>query len=241
MGEEDGALMHLLDRGRPVGERERVAFEALAARVIDEDYPCVMARSIFSRHGARLGSYGGLGSPTTAAVVCHDWYEFAREFPPPADEWVSFVTMFSPDGVDDELSFEKLLWQQLQAMHDIDRQFFDWSPAVSDDPANPRFAFSIGGRAYFLVGMHPQASRLARRTALPTVIFNLHEQFERLRDGGQYERVRDRIRVRDIALQGDVNPMLSGFGERSESREYSGRAVGDDWRCPFDLGGARDM
>ena len=71
--------MHLLDRGRPVGEGERVAFEALAARVIVEDYPCVMARSIFSRHGARLGSYGGLGSPTTAAVVCHDWYEFARE------------------------------------------------------------------------------------------------------------------------------------------------------------------
>ena len=234
LGHEDGSLVHLLDRAVPVAEGERSAYEALSAKVLAEDYPCVMARSIFSRPSVRMGSYGVLGAPATTAVVCHDLYEFAREFPAPADEWVSFVAMFSPMGVNDESSFETLLWRQLRAMHDIDRQFFGWSAEVSDDPADPRFAFSIGGRAYFLVGMHPRASRMARQAALPIVVFNLHEQFERLRDGGQYERVRDKIRARDFSLQGSINPMLSGFGERSESREYSGRSVGADWRCPFE-------
>ena len=63
----------------------------------------------------------------------------------------------------------------------------------------------------------------------------------RRREGGQYDRVRDKIRARDVAFQGDVKPMLSGFGERSESREYAGWAGDDDWRCPFEPGGARDV
>ena len=42
-----------------------------------------------------------------------------------------------------------------------------WDPRVSDDPANPHFAFSVGGTAFFVVGLHPQASRIARRTPCP--------------------------------------------------------------------------
>jgi FPC/CPF motif-containing protein YcgG len=50
------------------------------------------------------------------------------------------------------------------------------------------------------------------------------------------------IRARDVALQGSMNPMLSDFGEQSEARPYSGRAVPQDWipdfpdpqkKCPF--------
>jgi FPC/CPF motif-containing protein YcgG len=41
------------------------------------------------------------------------------------------------------------------------------------------------------------------------------------------------VREREIALQGSLNPNLADFGERSEARQYSGRAVEDQWRCPF--------
>ena len=64
-------------------------------------------------------------------------------------------------------------------------------------------------------------------------MFNLHDQFERLREEGRYERMRERIIERDIALAGDANPMLARHGETSEARQYSGRAVGEDWQCPF--------
>ncbi|HBR51859.1 MAG TPA: hypothetical protein DEA71_17475 [Nitrospira sp.] len=50
--------------------------------------------------------------------------------------------------------------------------------------------------------------------------FNLHEQF-------------DRLRAREMTLQGSINPMLSSFGDNPETRQYSGRAVPDNWVCPF--------
>ena len=39
--------------------------------------------------------------------------------------------------------------------------------------------------------------------------------------------------VRDEAIAGSRNPMLARHGEASEARQYSGRAVDPDWRCPF--------
>ena len=41
------------------------------------------------------------------------------------------------------------------------------------------------------------------------------------------------ILERDRTLAGDINPMLARHGESSEARQYSGRAVDDDWTCPF--------
>ena len=65
------------------------------------------------------------------------------------------------------------------------------------------------------------------------MVFNLHEQFETLRAEGRYERMREAILDRDRKLAGDINPMLARHGESSEARQYSGRAVGDAWSCPF--------
>ena len=58
-------------------------------------------------------------------------------------------------------------------------------------------------------------------------------QFERLREQNQFERLRETVRARDYKLQGSLNPNLSNFGESSEARQYSGRAVEEGWRCPF--------
>lgn len=81
--------------------------------------------------------------------------------------------------------------------------------------------------------MHPKASRLARTSLYPTMVFNLHEQFTRLRTRGKFETMKQAIRTRETAFQGSINPMLASFGENSEARQYSGRAVPDNWVCPF--------
>ena len=86
---------------------------------------------------------------------------------------------------------------------------------------------------YFLVGLHPKASRNARRAPSPTLVFNLHSQFVALRESGHYTRIRDRIRDRDEQLQGTINPMVSDHGEVSPARQYSGREVEPGWRAPF--------
>ena len=84
-----------------------------------------------------------------------------------------------------------------------------------------------------MIGLHPNASRPARRFARPMLVFNLHDQFEQLREQGTYEKMRETILARDEKLAGDINPMLATYGESSEARQYSGRQVAEDWQCPF--------
>jgi uncharacterized protein len=119
---------------------------------------------------------------------------------------------------------------QLQAIHDLDIQEHPWASDVSDDPGSADFAFSVASRAFFVVGLHPRSSRLARRAPRPTLVFNFHGQFEALRASGRYEKLEAAIRERDVALQGYINPVLARFGEASEAFQYSGRAQGG---CPF--------
>jgi FPC/CPF motif-containing protein YcgG len=51
--------------------------------------------------------------------------------------------------------------------------------------------------------------------------------------------MREKIMTRDEALAGSRNPMLARHGDASEARQYSGRAVGEAWRCPFRYSGAK--
>jgi hypothetical protein len=157
---------------------------------------------------------------------------FASTLPDSPSDFTAFVAVFPDDAPADEGEFEKRLWQQLSMLnaHDISTQ---WDPAVSDDPEDPHFSFSFAARAFFVIGLHAQCSRKARRFAYPALVFNPHSQFDHLRATGHYDKLRDAIRQRDIALQGEMNPMLTNFGERSEARQYSGRAAESDWRCPF--------
>ena len=151
----------------------------------------------------------------------------------PSSEYATFVAIFRRPRATDELEFENLLWQQLRRLHELDAAHFDWDPDVRSDPADPHFSFSFGGQALYVIGMHANSSREARRFPWPALVFNPHEQFERLRADGKWKRMQETIRARDLALQGTINPMLSDFGEQSEARQYSGRAVEENWQAPF--------
>jgi FPC/CPF motif-containing protein YcgG len=133
----------------------------------------------------------------------------------------------------DEASFEQRLWQQMQQLHECETPGATWDSSVSDDPEDPRFGFSFGGRAFFVVGLHPASSRLSRRFQWPALVFNARAQFDQLRSQGRFERLRGMIREREMALQGSLNPNLADFGERSDARQYSGRPVDESWKCPF--------
>ena len=141
--------------------------------------------------------------------------------------------MFEKPRETDEPEFEKLMWKQLRLLHEYDAAQFEWDPAVSADPADPHFSFSFGGQALYVIGLHAHSSREARRFRWPTLVFNPHEQFQRLRADGKWKHMQETIRQRDRHLQGTINPMLSDFGERSEARQYSGRVVDENWRAPF--------
>lgn len=154
-------------------------------------------------------------------------------------EYATFIAIFESPRDMDELQFENKFWQQLRLLHELDATHFDWDPNVRSDPSDPHFSFSFGGQALYVIGLHAHSSREARRFPWPALVFNPHEQFERLRADGKWKRMQETIRARDLELQGSINPMLSDFGVDSEARQYSGRAVEENWRAPFKAVGGK--
>ena len=146
----------------------------------------------------------------------------------------TLVVLFQgPDDLSEE-AFEAHLWARAQSLSDKDQWVGNRpDPSVSSDPEDPHFSLSFAGEAFFVVGLHPNASRPARRFATPVMVFNLHDQFAVLRRQQRYEKLRSSILERDEALAGSINPMLARHGEISEARQYSGRVVDADWKCPF--------
>ncbi|NYJ76280.1 guanitoxin biosynthesis heme-dependent pre-guanitoxin N-hydroxylase GntA [Allobranchiibius huperziae] len=204
---------------------------ALTEMVTHPEYPCLGARSVFRRDTASVVVLDEMEHADDLATLADALRTFAARTKD-ATNFVSLIAAFRSPVVTSEAQFEELLWGVLQTLHDGDDQ--PWTEGVSDDPAQPHFAFSHAGTAFFIVGLHPAASRIARRAPLPMLVFNLHAQFERLREEGGFDRMRTAIRTRDTRLQGGVNPMAEDHGDSSEARQYSGRAVDDDWKPPFE-------
>jgi uncharacterized protein len=209
------------------------AEEAFREFISRPEFPCLGAKAALNAETYFVRGYEELGGASVTAHLATDLSEFANAQCRANAEYATFAAIFARPRAANELQFEELLWIQLRALHQHDAERSEWDPAVSSDPADPHFSFSFAGQALYVIGMHPNSSRQARRFHWPTLVFNPHEQFERLRAGGKWKHMQETIRHRDLALQGAINPMLSDFGERSEARQYSGRAVEEDWQAPF--------
>ena len=202
------------------------------AFVAAPSFPCVGAKSAMNRGRMEFGLFEALADDRAAAAMCEQLADFSSQFPTPGTDPVSFVAMFR-EPVANEDEFHRRLWSHLQAMHDVDAVRHPWDVAVSSEVGDKQFSFSIASRAFFVVGLHPQSSRLARRAPFPCLVFNFHDQFEAMREDGRYERLQEAIRARDVALQGAINPVLARFGEASEAHQYSGRAAPVPGGCEF--------
>lgn len=199
--------------------------------VVGKNHPCVMAQTVFSMDKVDFHVYENFGSMNTANKILQDLKRYIANYDFESKEFFTFLAVFKGRKEYSEKQFEALLWSQLNLLHEVDTA--PWDKAVSKDPEHKDFSFSLGGKAFYMVGLHPNSSRMARQSPYPAIAFNLHWQFEKLREMGTYNVVRDKIRERDIALQGNINPILEDFGENSEARQYSGRNVGKEWKCPF--------
>ena len=215
-------------------ELDNVFVQRFQDHIAAEDFPCVGAKSALARQ-------------SLTALVCHDvqsaWddvrihrklLDWSNEYREDASGLRSLVVIFRQPAPLGEAEYEEAMWDRLQSLADKDEWLGqDYAAAVKADPGDPHFALSFGGQAYFVVGMHPHASRPARRFSHAAMVFNLHDQFVKLREQGRYERMRDVILSRDVTLAGSMNPMVARHGEVSEAAQYSGRQVDSDWKCPF--------
>ncbi len=199
--------------------------------VINDDHPCIMAKALIKMQNYTLNAYSDMHDAGQLRHFLQDLRGYLDRYNFGGTEFQSFIAVFPNNHFDNELDFEKALWKTLQMLHDHDDRA--WDPSVSTDPNDPEFSFSLQGRAFYVIGLHPESSRLARQAPYTTLVFNLHCQFEKLREIGTFQTVRDTIRRNDEKLQGHINPVLRDFGADSETKQYSGREVEANWKCPF--------
>lgn len=203
--------------------------------ILDAQYPCVGAKSALNHDHIEIRVAMDIRCPADDVRIHAALAEFARRYKADPQPFQSLAVLFRGPEDLSEKGFEQALWQRVQALSDIDAgKHQPYDPRVSPDAGDPHFSLSFGGEAFFLVGLHPLSSRPARRFITPALIFNPHDQFERLRAQGRYEGLSQAIISRDVALAGSPNPMLAKHGDMSAARQYSGRAVSENWRCPFE-------
>lgn len=231
-GCHDGELVRLLETAPPTMFAQ-IAHARLRDFVLADAFPCLGARAAFHRGTYRFGAYDRLDDPDVTRGLMRDVYAFVNERRGIASAFTTFAAVFREPVPADEAAFERSLWSQLARLHELDRTLHDWDGRVSNDPGDPNFSFSLAGNAFFVVGMHPKAGRLARRFAWPALVFNAHDQFEDLRSNGTFAGLQRRIRERDVRLQGSINANLVDYGRHSEAAQYAGREVEEGWRCPF--------
>ncbi|MEO5559138.1 MAG: guanitoxin biosynthesis heme-dependent pre-guanitoxin N-hydroxylase GntA [Dokdonella sp.] len=204
------------------------------SRIEESSFPCVGAKSAAAHDALQFIVAADLRSAADDSRIVRQLQDFAAQTARDA-MFVSMAVLFEKTPRLDEKQFENKLWERLAAFHAIDMRHHEWDRAVSSDPNSADFSMSIGGRAFYVVGLHPGASRRARRFGCAALVFNLHSQFEALREDGRYEKLREAIGLRDVAYSGSRNPMLAAHGVTSEARQYSGRTVDAGWQCPFSL------
>ncbi len=199
--------------------------------ILNEEHPCIMAKSIFKMEKYHLNVYDDMFDKKIHHKILTDLKNYIYQYDFNGNKFESFIAVFPNNKFANESDFEDALWNTLQSLHEVDDR--NWDSTVSDDGQSPEFSFSLGGKAFYIIGLHPESSRMARQAPYTTLVFNLHHQFEKLREMGTYHAVRDTIRKNDATLQGHINPVLEDYGEDTEAKQYSGRKVEENWKCPF--------
>lgn len=224
----------ILEAGqRPAPDVVQFVHAQLRALVGDARFPCVAARSAVKNGAYRFGLYQEMGAEATTHGLGRDLCRFVEDQEGMAGGFSTYFASFMGPAATNEEEFEALLWEQLQRLHDLEAPFVPWDPTVSPDPDDAEFRMSVAGRAFYIVGLHAGSSRWARRFAWPTLVFNASFLFRRLDETNQMAQFRRVTRTLDTRLQGSVNPNLLTPDDSSVAREFSGRRVEEDWRCPF--------
>ena len=199
--------------------------------IVENDHPCVMAQTVFKTKAVSHYKFDTIENPSNDLAIIHRLKNYLESYDFNSKKFQTFIVEFTDPYSKSELEFEKDLWAFLERLKKHDK--CEWDSSVSSDVYDTNYSYSLLGNAFYIIGMHPNSSRNARSTENVTLVFNLHHQFEILRQMGVYTNVRDRIRKRDEEKNGSINPMLADFGKSSEALQYSGRNITEKWECPF--------
>lgn len=205
----------------------------IEALVTQKEYPCVAAIKSYFNDEYEVGLYKDFGSGNSGKNLRQDLQGFLEKLKVSQSPYYTFWGIF-PDKkyVESEEKFETDLWNELSHMTSEETKDLDWQGKTTN-PNDKNFGFHLFGENFFVVGLHPEASRKSRKFPWPTLIFNVFSQFQTLRDKSLYDPMVETNRKRDVKFQGDANPMALIHGDDWETIQFSGRKNSSQWKCPF--------
>lgn len=199
----------------------------------DKMFPCVAAKAALAREQMQIFVAGHLACPKDDRDILDFIYEFVDRYRASGKDFHTACVIFPETHPLNEQAFDRLFWDRLQALSDLDSLNYPYDQRVDQNPASPNFSFSLKEEAFFIIGLFPGSSREARKFRYPAIVFNPHQQFEELRTLKRYDKMKNIVRKRDIEATGSINPMLQDFGDASEVYQYSGLRYDKNWECPF--------
>lgn len=201
--------------------------------IMQKNYPCIAALKSFHLNDYRVKSYSGMGQYIQRPKLRSELLAYLNRYLETKSTYFTFWAVFDDTAAATEDEFEKNLWSELSALTSEDTKHIDQDLRFSSNPEDKKFCFSLGGKAFFVVGLHPNSSRVSRRFPWPTLVFNVYEQFEQLAHKNLYKPMIEINRQRDVLFQGDINPMVRQHGDDWESIQFSGKTNPASWKCPF--------
>ena len=140
-------------------EREFASF------VNDASFSCLVGKGVVHQHGHIVRAYPPLGTRAAASALCGGTGGVRRRRSR-SDE-AAGVRRGVPGRARERAGVRGAALGAAAAAARARRSRAGWDPSVSEDPDDPLFSFSFGGHALFVVGLHPQSSRLSRRFGGP--------------------------------------------------------------------------
>jgi FPC/CPF motif-containing protein YcgG len=223
----------ILEEMLHIPETQEEIKEAFKAFIDDSSFPCVAAKAALNKDQMKLFVAGHIACPKDDLAILDFIYDFVDNYRKSEAQFHTACVIFPDITGINEATFESFLWMRLQSLSNLDLKKYGYDQRVSSDPKSEKFSFSLKEEAFFVIGLHPDNSRQARQFKYPLIVFNPHAQFEELRYLERYNKMKNIVRKKDIALSGTINPMLQDFGTKSEVYQYTGMRYDSSWQCPF--------
>ncbi len=201
----------------------------------NKTFPCIGAKTAMAKNQISYMVAGNILCAQHDKEICSFLYSFVDGYRRSDNHFHSAAIIFIGPKTITEAGYENAMWQRLQSISDLDALHFAFDKRVSPDINSPLFSFSVKEEALFVVGMHPDSSRAARRFKYPAIVFNPHAQFETLKKTNKYKSLQSVVRKRDIAFSGSINPMLNDHALSPEIAQYSGKNYGNSFTCPLKI------
>ena len=232
-GTKDGRPILLSDPDQDPELFTSAVIGAFRGFVLNPTFVCVGAKAAVNHETYRLGVYDRLASPEATAGLSRDLYEFLHEIGSEDHEFTTFIATFREPTDLEEIEFEKQLWEHSRCCTTA-MPLCTTGIRPSAVTRTTRTSRSASPATPASSSACTRAARgCARHFPWPTLVFNPHAQFERLREAGKFEKMKEVVRQREEELEGSVSPVSADFGADTEAKQYAGREVEPEWHPAF--------